>query len=150
MTGNTAANVLAGGAGNDILVGGLGGDTYLMGRGQGADRIQENDATVGNTDVLQFGTDVAADQLWFRQQGNDLEVSIIGTADKAVVENWYLGSSYHLEQFKTSDGKTLLDSKVQDLVSAMASFTPPAVGQTTLPSNYQTSLLPVIAADWGP
>ena len=77
-------------------------------------------------------------------------MSIIGTSDKALVQNWYLASAYHVEQFHTSDGKTLLDSKVQDLVNAMASFTPPSLGQTTLPPAYQTALAPVIAADWGP
>jgi Ca2+-binding RTX toxin-like protein len=141
---------LDGGAGNDYLVGGFGSDTYVMARGYGAERVQDNDTTVGSTDVMQFASGVAADQLWFRKVGNDLEVSIIGTTDKATVQNWYLGSQYHIEQFKTSDGKILLDSKVQDLVSAMASFAPPAIGQTTLPANYQTTLLPVIAADWGP
>jgi len=159
LTGNSGANTLTGNAGNDTLdggtgadtlIGGTGNDTYVMGRGYGAELVQENDATAGNTDVMKFLSGVATDQIWFRQVGNDLEVSIIGTTDKSTVQNWYLGSQYHVEQFKTSDGKTLLDSKVQDLVSAMASFTPPAVGQTTLPSNYQTTLLPVIAADWGP
>ena len=123
---------------------------YVMGRGYGAELIQENDATVGNTDVMSFLAGVTDDQIWFRHVGNDLEVSIIGTNDKALVQNWYLGSQYHVEQFKTFDGHTLLDSKVQDLVSAMASFTPPAIGQTTLPGSYQTALLPVIVADWGP
>ena len=159
LTGNSGANTLTGNAGNDTLdgaagadtlIGGAGNDTYVMGRGYGAELVQENDAMAGNTDVMQFLSGVASDQIWFRQVGNDLEVSIIGTTDKSTVQNWYLGSQYHVEQFKTSDGKTLLDSKVQDLVSAMASFTPPAVGQTTLPTNYQTTLLPVISADWGP
>ncbi|MBC7610827.1 MAG: hypothetical protein H7228_14855, partial [Polaromonas sp.] len=52
------------------------------------------------------------------------------------------------EQFKTSDGKTLLDSQVQNLVQAMASFSPPAAGQGSLPQNYANSLNPVIAANW--
>ena len=43
---------------------------------------------------------------------------------------------------------TLLDSQVQNLVSAMASFSPPAMGQTTLPQNYADALNPVIAANW--
>ncbi|MDE2094662.1 MAG: hemolysin-type calcium-binding protein, partial [Burkholderiales bacterium] len=150
LTGNAGNDTLDGGAGADTLIGGAGNDKYVMGRGYGAELVQENDATAGNTDVMQFLSGVATDQIWFRKIGNDLEVSIIGTADKSTVQNWYLGSQYHVEQFKTSDGKTLLDSKVQDLVNAMASFTPPAVGQTTLPSNYQTTLLPIIAADWGP
>ncbi len=73
---------------------------------------------------------------------------MIGTNDKATISGWYTSSSNHIEQFKTSDGKTLLDSNVANLVNAMASFTPPASGQTTLPSDYQTSLNPVIAANW--
>jgi hypothetical protein len=31
---------------------------------------------------------------------------------------------------------------------AMAAFSPPPAGQTTLSANYQTALAPVIAADW--
>jgi hypothetical protein len=37
---------------------------------------------------------------------------------------------------------------VQNLVNAMAAFSPPAVGQTTLPVTYQTVLAPMIAANW--
>jgi hypothetical protein len=43
---------------------------------------------------------------------------------------------------------TLIDSNVENLVNAMASFAPPAAGQTTLPTDYQTSLAPVLAANW--
>jgi len=159
IVGNLAANLLSGAAGNDALdgaagadtlVGGTGNDTFVLGRGYEAELIQENDATLGNTDVLSFLAGVTSDQIWFRHVGNDLEVSIIGTNDRALIQNWYLGSQYHLEQFRTSDGKTLLDSKVQELVNAMAAFTPPAIGQTTLPATYQPSLLPVIGADWVP
>jgi Ca2+-binding RTX toxin-like protein len=157
LTGNSANNTLTGAAGNDTLDGGVGSDTliggtgndiYKLGRGYGTDSIQENDATAGNTDVLQCLSGIATDQLWFRHVGNNLEVSVIGTSDKATLTNWYLGSQYHVEQFKTSGGKTLLDSKVNALVDAMAAFSPPAAGQTTLPAAYQTVLNPVIAANW--
>jgi hypothetical protein len=159
LVGNAAGNVISGeagddridgGAGADTLIGGTGSDTYVLGRGYGADLLQENDATPGNADVLTFLSGIGADQIWFHHVGNDLQVSIIGTSDKATLQNWYLGSQYHIEEFKTSDGKTLLDSKVQDLVNAMAAFTPPAAGQTSLPASYQATLLPIIAADWGP
>lgn len=73
---------------------------------------------------------------------------MIGTPDKLTAQNWYLGSQYHVEQFKTSAGKTLLDSQVQNLVNAMAAFSPPAPGQETLPPDYATALNPVIAANW--
>jgi hypothetical protein len=52
------------------------------------------------------------------------------------------------ETFKLSDGKTLQTANVQKLVDAIAAFTPSAAGQTTLPATYQTSLNPVIAANW--
>ena len=79
---------------------------------------------------------------------NNLEVSVIGTTDKFTISNWYLRNQYHVEQFKTSGGATLLDSQVQNLVQAMAGFAPPAAGQTTLPANYASSLQPTIAANW--
>ena len=157
LTGNGASNTLTGAAGNDTLDGGAGGDTlaggtgndtYLLNSGSGSDTINENDSTSGNTDVLRLGSGVAAEQIWFRQVGSSLEVSIIGTADKSTISSWYTGSAYHVEQFKTAGGKTLLDSQVQNLVSAMASFAPPVAGQTTLPPDYQAALGSLIASSW--
>ncbi len=165
-TGNTLNNVLLGGSGTnslsgaagndrldgqggaDTLTGGTGNDTYVLGRGYGADTAVENDATAGNTDIAQFLGGIDTDQLWFRKVSNNLEVSIIGTSDKLTVKDWYLGNAYHVEQFKTAEGKTLLDSQVQNLVNAMAAFAPPAAGQTSLPENYQTALTSVIATNW--
>ncbi|MBP7111649.1 MAG: hypothetical protein KBA82_01475 [Nitrosomonas sp.] len=148
MTGAAGNDTLSGGAGADALVGGAGNDTYWLARGFGFDTITENDTTAGNTDIARFDTGIASDQLWFVKTGNNLEVSIIGTTDKFVMSNWYLGNQYHTEQFKTSDGKTLLDSQVQNLVSAMAGFAPPAAGQNTLSAAYATALNPVITANW--
>ncbi len=157
LTGNSAANTLTGNAGNDTLdggagadalVGGAGNDTYILGRGYGADTATENDTTAGNADVAGFLAGIATDQLWFRHVSNDLEVSIIGTSDKLTIQNWYSGSAYHVEQFNTADKHTLLDTKVENLVQAMAAFSPPAAGQTTLPPAYQTTLEPIIAANW--
>jgi len=37
---------------------------------------------------------------------------------------------------------------VQNLVSAMAAFSPPAAGETTLAASYVASLSPVITANW--
>ncbi|AHF69935.1 hypothetical protein PCH70_47820 [Pseudomonas cichorii JBC1] len=157
LTGNAAANSLSGGAGNDTLdgrggadtlTGGAGNDTYILGRGYGVDTLVENDSTSGNTDVARFMDGIATDQLWFRKVSNNLEVSIIGTSDALVIRDWYSGAATHVEQFKTSNGKTLLDSKVQGLVDAMAAFSPPAAGQLTLPDNYKEQLSSVIAANW--
>jgi Haemolysin-type calcium binding protein related domain len=90
------------------------------------------------------------DQVWFSKGrfASDLEVRIIGTDDKLTINSWFLDNSYNVEQFRTSDGNVLLESAVQNLVQAMASFSPPAAGQTTLPADYQSSLNAVIAANW--
>ncbi|MBC7701375.1 calcium-binding protein, partial [Aquabacterium sp.] len=155
LTGNSGANTLAGGGGNDTYRGGLGADalvaasgtsndTYIWGRGEGADTLSD----AGGTDQLSVLVGVTADQLWLRHVGNNLELSVIGTTDKFTINNWYTAVANQVESVKLSDGKALIASKVENLVNAMAGFTPPAAGQTTLPANYQTSLNPVIAANW--
>ncbi|MCE9570738.1 MAG: hypothetical protein K8R10_12200, partial [Rhodocyclales bacterium] len=148
LTGDAGNDTLDGKAGTDVLVGGTGNDTYVFGAGYGRDTIRENDSTAGNSDAARFLAGIAADQIWLRHVGNHLEAGIIGTTDKLTLENWYLGSGYHVEQFQTADGKLLLDSRVENLVQAMAAFAPPAAGQTVLSPTYQDTLAPVIAANW--
>ncbi|QPK65499.1 hypothetical protein IVG45_06030 [Methylomonas sp. LL1] len=141
-------DLLDGGTGTDTLIGGQGSDTYVLGRDYGIDTVIENDATAGNSDIAQFLSDVTAEQIWFQHVGNDLEASIVGTSDKLIVKDWYTGSANHVEQFIASDGLTLLDSQVENLVNAMAAFAPPAAGETSLPADYQAALVPILAANW--
>ena len=148
LSGGTGNDTLAGGAGSDRLLGGSGSDTYRLARGDGADTVSDNDATAGQLDVAQFAAGIAPEQLWFRRLGSHLEVSVIGTDDRLTVENWYAGPAWHLERFQTADNRQLLDSQVDALVQAMAAFAPPAAGQTTLPPSYQSTLAPLLAANW--
>lgn len=141
-------DILDGGAGNDVLIGGSGNDTYRFGRGSEFDVIVESDTQTNNTDVLEIGTGVTTEQLWFTRDGDHLNVSIIGTDDKIAIKNHYLGTQYQVEKFKTADGKTLDVNKVDALVAAMANFSTPAAGSNTLPEHYLTALTPVIAANW--
>lgn len=147
ITGNDGANVLNGAAGDDTLIGGKGADTYLMESGTGIDTIVEDDNSVGVTDILQWGNGVTNDQLWFRRMGDSLEISVIGTPDKAVIKDWYVGDANKVEQIWV-DNKRLAAEKVQALVDAMEALTPPTMGQTTLPTDYAMVLEPVIAASW--
>lgn len=144
-------DVLDGKQGNDTMTGGVGSDSYLMARGYGTDTVVENDATAGTTDIARFLSGVAHDQLWFsRPSGsNNLEISIIGTSDRLVIKNWYLGGQYHVEEIHTDDGnKVLHDEDVQALVNAMAGMTPPPQGQTTLSASQRTTLDPIFASTW--
>jgi Ca2+-binding RTX toxin-like protein len=157
IAGSYLADTIVGGAGNDTLMGwggddaltgGTGNDTYQFGRGDGSDRLYDADYSAANVDTLQFLAGVSREQVWWRKSGSDLEASIIGTTDKVTVVNWYAGQANHIEQFRTTDGKLLLDTQVDRLVNAMAAFAPPAVGQTTLSAAYQSVLNPLIAANW--
>jgi Ca2+-binding RTX toxin-like protein len=137
LTGNGSANALTGLAGNDTLdgaagtdtlIGGTGADIYRFGSGYGVDTVQENDATAGVKDAMQFVGSVTQSNVQFKQVGNNLEVLLNGATDKIVIQNWYLGSQYHVEEFRFTDSTVLLDSQVQGLVSAMASFNAPTMG----------------------
>ena len=158
LWGGVGDDTLAGGTGNDVLAGSYGNDTYAFGRGDGADIVRESardgdgwwfdNPTVGNNDSVQFGAGISADQVWLERSGNDLVASIIGTSDRLVIQSWYLGGDNRVEQFRTASGAVLAESQVQSLVDAMAAFSPPAPGVTTLPAAYASALDAVIAANW--
>ncbi|MBX3640671.1 MAG: hypothetical protein KF888_09235 [Nitrosomonas sp.] len=149
LTGNAGNDRLNGRGGDDTLIGGTGNDVYILGRDYGVDTVIENDVTAGNTDTVRFLPGISANQIWFQQAGDNLEVSIIGTHDKLVINDWYLGSAYRIERFRTSDGLMLQDDQVENLVSVMSGFAVPDIGQMTLPDGYAAILDPVIANMWG-
>ncbi|WP_338086792.1 cadherin-like domain-containing protein [Magnetospirillum aberrantis] len=140
-------DTLDGGAGNDTLIGGDGQDTYLFQREYGADVVNNRGQAVDG-DVIRFGSDVAADQLWFRHVGDDLEISIIGGTDRVLVSGWYEEASNHVGSFALSDGNILMDADVENLVTAMAAFAPPTAGQIQLTADQHQQLDNVIAANW--
>ena len=152
LYGSSGSDIIYGGKGNDRFDNRLGND-YMYG-GEGDDyyffTAECDSDTINDTadnDLINF-TKTAESKLWFAQENNNLVISIIGTESKLTIEDWYSSSSNHIESFKSKDGKILLDSQVQNLVNAMASLTPPAAGQTTLPQSYQDQLAPVLAANW--
>jgi Ca2+-binding RTX toxin-like protein len=159
LVGNAAANTLDGGAGNDTLdggagndtlTGGLGSDTYVYGRGHGSDRIVNaaTDAASAN-DQLVFLPGIASDQVWLRRDASDLLASVVGTpGDQIRLANWYTDPTAPLDQIVAGDGKALTQVRVQALVDAMAAFSPPAAGQTTLPATLASQLAPALAAAW--
>lgn len=148
LDGGMGHDTLEGGAGKDSLMGGMGNDVYLFDRASGADTIFENPEFWTSVDTLQFGNNIAKDQLWFSKAGDNLEVSIIGTAAKVVVQDWYVGSIHHIEVFKTVNGSVLSDAKIEGLVAEMAKLTPPVTGQTTLSQAQHQALDGVITATW--
>ena len=147
LNGDAGNDLLVGGAGNDTLIGGEGADRYQIGRATGQDLVQSLD-TDGGADALVIGTSVASDQLWFARDGNDLVVSIIGTNDRATIESWYGSGNHQLDQVQLANGKYATAADVEQLVTAMASFSPPPVGQLNLDTTTRQGLAPTLAAAW--
>ncbi|MBI3380523.1 MAG: hypothetical protein HY019_00825 [Aquabacterium sp.] len=148
LTGLAGNDVLAGGKGKDLLVGGKGNDTYLFNRGDGQDTIVDTDSTWFNADLLKVG-DAKSNQLWFTRSGNNLDISIIGTTDTATIQDWFVSSANRVEKITAlGDGKSLSAAKVNNLVNAMASFTPSAMASTTLPADTPASITKLIASSW--
>jgi Ca2+-binding RTX toxin-like protein len=148
LSGLAGNDSLSGGKGNDRLIGGKGNDTYLFERGGGQDVILDQDSTWFNSDLLKV-SGATSRQLWLTRSGSNLDISVIGTTDKVTIEGWYASSNNRIEKITAvGDNKSLSYSKVNALVTAMAAFAPPAQGQTTLPSNVQTSLSKLLASSW--
>ena len=148
LSGGNGNDTLDGGAGNDHFKGGDGADTYLFGKGSGSDTINNYSASSTENDRVSLGTGVSADQVWLERVGNNLRLTLYETGDKLTVQNWYSDATYRVRGFDLGNGKALLENQVDNLVSAMAAFSPPVAGQTSLPANYQETLNSVIAANW--
>ena len=144
LNGAAGDDILDGGEGNDSLNGGYGNDTYLFAKGDGQDLVADAD---GN-DTLLFGQDISANDIWLQRNGSNLELTLRDSTDKVTINNWYSSTSNHIETIKSGDGKTLLDSQVQNLVNAMAAFAPPAGGSSHLTPEQKAQLEVVIAANW--
>ena len=148
LFGDTGNDVLDGGLGKDWMVGGVGNDSYMFGRGYGSDWIIENNSATQSNDRIEFLTGIRSDQIWFQHKGDNLEVSIIGTTDKLIIQDWYLGSEHLIEQFKVYDGMMLMGADVEALATAMAGFEPPPMGQVVLSSTQESILGPLISSLW--
>ena len=92
VAGNDSDNVLAGGRGNDTLKGYGGDDTYRFDRGDGQDLISAQvDARPDRLETLLFGADITPSDVLVRLTGTSLELAILGTTDKILVESFYAG-----------------------------------------------------------
>ena len=149
LTGDAGNDILDGGAGNDTLNGGTGNDRYLFGRGGGIDTINDYDTTAGNSDTVEFSTNPL--DLIFSRVGSDLKIGITGTTDSLTVKSWYSGSAYQAEVLQSANGTRLLNTQVESLIQAMASFSS-QTGLTweqaahTRPDDVQS----LLAAHWKP
>ena len=130
LVGGSGNDTLYGGTGRDYLTGGSGNDTYRFARGDGHDTLSDFDTVGNNADVLQFGSTISRQHLWFSRDQNHLSIRLLGTNDQVSITNWYLGPAFRIEEIKTGDGGTLQASDVGQLVQAMAAFGVAAASHT--------------------
>jgi hypothetical protein len=131
LTGTITSTNFIGTSGNDtltatatkqILTGDGGYDTYQFGRGDGQDTIRNGLSTnTGPTGELDLGANIASNQIWFEQKGNNLQIDILGTQDRMTVAGWYSNAYSQLQEIRTPDGY-MIDSQLTQLVQAMATF----------------------------
>jgi serralysin len=146
LLGADQADFLRGGQGSDVLEGGAGNDTYAFARGDGNDRMHASAST--GSDTVAFDAGTAYDQLWFARSVNDLVISVIGEDQSLTVDGWYASPDNRFASIGAGDGYTATASAVDLLVQAMSAFTPPPLGQTTLPAELAADLAPALAANW--
>jgi hypothetical protein len=134
------------GAGGDTVnFANNGGNTVLFGAGGGQAQVNLN----GGTGAVQIAG--ADDQnLWFLQNGNNLQIDLLGTNDSVTVNNWSGTAGNQVES--AGDGMKI-DSQLQQLVSAMATysannpgFNPTSSSNTQAPND--PNLQAAIAAAW--
>ncbi len=145
-------NTLEADAGNDVLNGGGGYDTYKIGSAFGQTTIN-NLTSDGNSPKgqIDFAAGVAPNQLWLQRSGTDLKIDVLGTDQSLTVAGWYGNNARaQVQSIDTADGSKI-DAQLQQLVSAMASFTagnpgfdPTAAVQMPADPNLQAA----IAAAW--
>ncbi len=150
--GNAGNNRISGNSADNRLTGGGGDDTYIYGRAGGHDVVVNGMAgNTGPSGTLQLTQDLAPKNLWFKQSGQDLLISVMGSNDDVTVSGWFANSSNTLEEIVTETGWTI-DSQVSQLVQAMATYSTanagfdPRTSATQVPAD--SSLQTAIASAW--
>lgn len=79
---------LSGGAGDDTYVFGSGGNRAMFSRGDGHDLVTVDPATGNN--YLWFDWSISPNELWFKQDGDDLKVLVLGEDQSITVEDFFV------------------------------------------------------------
>jgi Ca2+-binding RTX toxin-like protein len=151
LYGTAGVDHIDGKGGTDVLTGNGGNDIYAV-NNEGTNVTINNTASGSSSHgTLQFSSDFSEETLWFKQAGNDLVVQEIGHSTQVTVTNWFGSDTTAKLSEIAIDGGSEIDSQLNSLISAMATFANdnPAFDPTSassMPSD--TSLQTAIAAAW--
>jgi len=119
LSGKGGNDTLAGGQGKDVLIGGTGNDAFLFSLGDGQDVVQDSS---GIADKILYDAGINPLDLVISRQVNDLRIALHGTTDRVTIENWYSNPAAAQVETIQAGGQTLLNTQVDQLIQAMASF----------------------------
>jgi Ca2+-binding RTX toxin-like protein len=111
-TGYSGNNVVTGGKGNDEIEGGPQDDVYIFNRGDGQDVVFDH----GGNDTLQLNGIPAADVALARQ-GDDLVLSVKGSADQITVYSHFANDNYAIDSVRFADGTIWDKSDISNAIS---------------------------------
>lgn len=109
LLGGDGSDTLDGGGGNDYLNGGAGADTYLFGRGSGRDTVYSS-ATDASIDTISLGAGIVKADTTLVRSGNNLVLSINGTDDQLVIQNYFIKG---LDALQFANGTSLSADAVE-------------------------------------
>jgi len=144
------ADTLTAGTGTTTLTNTGTGGFYDYNTGAGQAVIANGASTNASaSNELDFGSGITDNKLWFEHVGNDLQIDLMGTANKVDIAGWFSSPGNQLQEITA--GGLKLDSQVSQLVQAMATYSAnntgfsPAVA-TQAPND--PALQSAIAASW--
>lgn len=132
----------------DNLFSGL--TTYHFALGDGQDTIEDYDdsATPVDVDSLLFSQGIEAENLWFSQVENNLQVNLLGTEDRVTILNWFESDQNQIESIQVDNGLSIGSNEINLLVEAMAAFNPPQSGEVSLTETEQNQINQSITSSW--
>lgn len=124
-------DTLTGGVGDDTLIAGTGNDTLSGGNGNNIFDLTQTSATATNTvnafhtdggqSVIKLASSFTPANLTLSQSGNDLVLTV--DDDPIVLQNYFLGAQYQVASLQFSDGSTLTNAQIANMLAGGATLT---------------------------
>ncbi|MBF0283841.1 MAG: cadherin-like domain-containing protein [Magnetococcales bacterium] len=142
-------NVYRGGTGADRLNGSYYGDQYLFARGDGADDIYDPGTYTNRVDRIEFDPDIGMTDISLGKIDGNLVIHY-GAGDQVTVHGWDAYPTTQMEEIQSGDGAVLLNTQVDQLIQAMATFGAEhnGISWEEATSQYQTETRAILAAHW--
>ena len=145
VTGSQGSDRIVGGTGNDLLAGGGGDDVFEFFDGFGRDRVLLSSNDVGQETL--FFNDLAASDLWFSRQDNNLLIQVEGSINSVTVDGWF--ETDQVKPHVVAGDQELVDGALDQLIQAMSVFDAPIGVGVVRTEEAQESISTVLASSWG-